>query len=116
MRTHLDSDSILTATVGIASPVLGVITSFQEQIEWTLRVASLIVGLMWSHLSDRYGQEDAGEVMGAIRREVLRLGSESRPGTRCTLCFHGFSLFTKQCCSIPQNAFQTVVRVVHILV
>ena len=46
MRTHLDSDSILTATVGIASPVLGVITSFQEQIEWTLRVASLIVGLM----------------------------------------------------------------------
>ncbi len=46
MRTHLDSDSILTATVGIASPVLGVITSFQEQIEWTLRVASLLVGLI----------------------------------------------------------------------
>ena len=45
MRTNLDSDSILTATVGIASPVLGVITSFQEQIEWTLRVASLVVGL-----------------------------------------------------------------------
>ena len=46
MRTHLDSDSILTATVGIVFPVLGVITSFQEQIEWTLRMASLIVGLM----------------------------------------------------------------------
>ena len=45
MRTNLESDSILTATVGIASPVLGVITSFQEQIEWTLRVASLVVGL-----------------------------------------------------------------------
>ena len=44
MRTNLESDSILTATVGIASPVVGVITSFQEQIEWTLRVASLIVG------------------------------------------------------------------------
>ena len=51
MRTHLDSDSILTATVGIASPVLGVITSFQEQIEWTLRVASLIVGLMVGAMS-----------------------------------------------------------------
>ena len=51
IRTHLDSDSILTATVGIASPVLGVITSFQEQIEWTLRVASLIVGLMVGAMS-----------------------------------------------------------------
>jgi hypothetical protein len=46
MRTNLESDSILTATVGIASPVVGLITSFQEQIEWSLRVASLIVGLM----------------------------------------------------------------------
>jgi hypothetical protein len=46
MRTNLESDSILTATVGIASPVVGVITSFQEQVEWTLRVASLIVGLI----------------------------------------------------------------------
>jgi hypothetical protein len=45
------SDSILTATVGIASPVVGVITSFQEQIEWTLRVASLIVGLMVGAMS-----------------------------------------------------------------
>jgi uncharacterized membrane-anchored protein YhcB (DUF1043 family) len=26
--------------------VIGVITSFQEQIEWTLRVASLVVGLI----------------------------------------------------------------------
>jgi hypothetical protein len=51
LSTNLDSDSILTATVGIASPVLGVITSFQEQIEWTLRVASLIVGLMVGAMS-----------------------------------------------------------------
>ena len=28
-----------------ASPVLGVITSFQEQIEWHLRILSLLVGL-----------------------------------------------------------------------
>ena len=51
MSAHLDSDLILTATVGIASPVVGVITSFQEQIEWTLRVASLIVGLMVGAMS-----------------------------------------------------------------
>ena len=46
MRTHFDIDYILKAIVGVASPVLGVITSFQEQIEWTLRVASLVVGLI----------------------------------------------------------------------
>jgi hypothetical protein len=46
MRTDLDIDYILKAIVGIASPVIGVITSLQEQVEWTLRVASLIVGLI----------------------------------------------------------------------
>jgi hypothetical protein len=46
MRTHLDIDYILKAIVGVASPVIGVITSLQEQVEWTLRVASLVVGLI----------------------------------------------------------------------
>jgi hypothetical protein len=46
MRTDLDIDYILKAIVGVASPVIGVITSLQEQIEWTLRVASLVVGLI----------------------------------------------------------------------
>jgi hypothetical protein len=46
MRDHLDIDYILKAIVGVASPVIGVITSLQQQIEWTLRVASLIVGLI----------------------------------------------------------------------
>ena len=45
MRDHFDIDYILKAIVGIASPVIGVITSLQEQIEWTLRMASLLVGL-----------------------------------------------------------------------
>ena len=45
MRQHIDIDYVSKAIVGIASPVLGVITSFQEQIEWHLRVASLLVGL-----------------------------------------------------------------------
>ena len=45
MRHPIDLDYVSKAIVGIASPVLGVITSLQEQIEWTLRVASLLVGL-----------------------------------------------------------------------
>lgn len=45
MRQPIDLDYVSKAIVGIASPVLGVITSFQEQIEWHLRVASLLVGL-----------------------------------------------------------------------
>ena len=42
---NIDLDYVMKAFVGIASPVLGVITSFQEQLEWHLRVASLCVGL-----------------------------------------------------------------------
>ena len=42
---NIDIDFITKAFVGIASPVVGVITSFQEQIEWHLRVSSLCVGL-----------------------------------------------------------------------
>jgi hypothetical protein len=42
---NIDLDYVMKAIVGIASPVLGVITSYQEQIEWHLRVASLVVGL-----------------------------------------------------------------------
>jgi hypothetical protein len=45
MRQPIDIDYVSKAIVGIASPVVGVITSFQEQIEWHLRVSSLIVGL-----------------------------------------------------------------------
>ena len=45
MRQPIDIDYVFKAIVGIASPVLGVLTSFQEQIEWHLRVASLLVGL-----------------------------------------------------------------------
>jgi hypothetical protein len=45
MRTTIDIDFITKAFVGIASPLLGVITSLQEQVEWSLRVASLCLGL-----------------------------------------------------------------------
>ena len=46
MRQPIDLDYVSKAIVGIASPVVGVITSFQEQIEWHLRVSSLCVGLL----------------------------------------------------------------------
>jgi len=45
MRHQIDFDYVSKAIVGIASPVVGIVTSFQEQIEWHLRVASLGVGL-----------------------------------------------------------------------
>ncbi len=45
MRSPIDIDYVSKAIVGIASPVVGLITSFQEQIEWHLRIASLVVGL-----------------------------------------------------------------------
>ena len=42
---NIDIDHATKAFVGVASPLLGVITSLQEQVEWSLRVASLCVGL-----------------------------------------------------------------------
>jgi NO-binding membrane sensor protein with MHYT domain len=45
VRSPIDLDYVIKAIVGIASPMLGFITSFQEQIERHLRIASLLVGL-----------------------------------------------------------------------
>ncbi|MCX6878805.1 MAG: hypothetical protein NTW21_34090 [Verrucomicrobia bacterium] len=47
----IDLDYVRNAIVGTASPVLGVITSYQEQIDWHLRLASLLVGLLVGILS-----------------------------------------------------------------
>ena len=46
MRQPIDIDYVSKAIIGMASPVLGLVTSYQEQIEWHLRVASLLVGLL----------------------------------------------------------------------
>ena len=46
MRQPIDIDYVSKAIVGMASPLLGLVTSYQEQIEWHLRVASLLVGLL----------------------------------------------------------------------
>ena len=48
---EIDLDYVSKAIVGTASPLLGVITSYQEQIEWHLRFASLLVGLLVGILS-----------------------------------------------------------------
>ena len=46
----IDIEFVLKAVVGTASP-LGVVTSLQEQVEWHLRIASLLVGLTVGVLS-----------------------------------------------------------------
>ena len=51
MRSPIDLDYVSKAIIGTASPVLGVITSYQEQIEWHLRIVSLLVGLLVGILS-----------------------------------------------------------------
>jgi hypothetical protein len=51
MSPPVDIEFALKAVVGTASPVLGVVTSFQEQIEWHLRILSLLVGLAVGVLS-----------------------------------------------------------------
>ena len=51
MRPPFDIEFALKGIVGTASPVLGIVTSFQEQIEWHLRIASLLVGLLVGVLS-----------------------------------------------------------------
>jgi len=51
MRQPIDLDYVSKAILGMASPLLGLVTSYQEQIEWHLRVASLLVGLLVGILS-----------------------------------------------------------------
>ena len=47
----IDIEYTAKAIVGIASPALGLVTSFQEQVEWHLRIFSLLVGLAVGILS-----------------------------------------------------------------
>lgn len=45
MNQPIDIDYVSKAFIGMASPLVGLVTSYQEQIEWHLRAASLLVGL-----------------------------------------------------------------------
>lgn len=38
-------DRALNSFIGVVAPLMGVITSFQESVEWTLRVTSLVIGV-----------------------------------------------------------------------
>jgi hypothetical protein len=38
-------DRVLDSTVGVVAPLLGVVTSLQEQVEYALRITSLLVGI-----------------------------------------------------------------------
>ena len=51
MRCLAGYDFALKGLVGTVSPFLGILTSLQEQIEWHLRIASLVVGLAVGVLS-----------------------------------------------------------------
>jgi len=51
MRQPIDIDYVSKALIGTTSPILGIVTSYQEQIEWHLRVGSLLVGLAVGILS-----------------------------------------------------------------
>ncbi len=51
IRPSIEAMIMLRAILGTASPIAGVITSLQEQVEWHLRVASLAVGLVVGLLS-----------------------------------------------------------------
>ena len=43
-HAHIVQDILLTAR-GIAAPILGLIASWQEQLEYGLRITSLLVGI-----------------------------------------------------------------------
>ena len=45
MGPPFDIDFAFRGVVGTVSPFLGIVTSFQEQIEWHLRIASLLIGI-----------------------------------------------------------------------
>jgi hypothetical protein len=42
---------IYHSVVGTLAPILGVVTSFQEQVEYGLRISGLVVGLIVGLLS-----------------------------------------------------------------
>jgi hypothetical protein len=51
MNDHTPVSRVLDSIVGISAPAMGVITSMQQQVEYNLRVASLIVGLVVGFLA-----------------------------------------------------------------
>ena len=46
MTNDTGAGRIFENVIGPTAPVLAVVTSFQEQLEWWLRVASLLIGIL----------------------------------------------------------------------
>jgi len=38
-------DRPFASLIGVAAPLLGVITSMQDELEWALRITSLVIGI-----------------------------------------------------------------------
>jgi membrane protein implicated in regulation of membrane protease activity len=55
LSPHTDSDifhiTVAKGWLGIAAPMLGVVTSLMQDVEWALRVVALIAGVVVSVLS-----------------------------------------------------------------
>jgi len=47
----MDHTTAISATVGFSASTIAVITSFQQEIEWWVRIATSVVGLMIAILS-----------------------------------------------------------------
>lgn len=47
----MDFDHFTKTIFGVCAPVLGVLTSFQQEIEWHLRIISLVIGIIVGLLS-----------------------------------------------------------------
>jgi len=43
--THGTLERTVDSVVGIVAPLLGILTSLQEQVEYALRVCSLLIGI-----------------------------------------------------------------------
>jgi hypothetical protein len=47
----MDLEHFTKTIVGVCAPALGVLTSFQQEIEWHLRIISLVIGIIVGLLS-----------------------------------------------------------------
>jgi len=72
MRPPFDIDFAFKGFVGTLSPFLGIVTSFQEQIEWHLRIASLLVGIAVGGVLPR---RDDPQAAGAALKPIFHQGA-----------------------------------------
>lgn len=47
----MDQHTVINASIGLSASFLAVITSFQQEIEWWVRISSSVVGLLIAIMS-----------------------------------------------------------------